>query len=213
MRTVHFLMITGALLCLWPSPARGDDLQRARAHFERGTREYKLGRFVEALAEFQAGLKLVKRHSFYFNIAQCQRQLVMPAPALKNYERYLQSHREANAGKDPANAPEVKRYMARLKVQVKKQPAATQPSSIPVDSDGDGLSDDRDRCRQQPAKTADGCPAAVAQSRPFYQKWWFWTAVGVVVVAGTTTGIVLATRPGTADPVTGSLSPGTITFP
>jgi hypothetical protein len=34
-------------------------------------------------------------------------------------------------------------------------------------------------------------PEVVEQRTPFYTKWWFWTAVGVVVVAGTVTAIVL----------------------
>jgi hypothetical protein len=29
---------------------------------------------------------------------------------------------------------------------------------------------------------------------PFYKTWWFWTGVGAVVVAGTVTAIILATR-------------------
>jgi hypothetical protein len=35
---------------------------------------------------------------------------------------------------------------------------------------------------------------ALAQDEPspFYKKWWFWSAVGAVVVAGTVTAIVLA---------------------
>ena len=35
-------------------------------------------------------------------------------------------------------------------------------------------------------------PEVVEQSAPFYKTWWFWTAVGVVVVAGTVTAIVLS---------------------
>jgi tetratricopeptide (TPR) repeat protein len=34
--------------------------------------------------------------------------------------------------------------------------------------------------------------------KPLYKKWWLWTTVGLVVVAGATVGAVLATRP--ADP-------------
>lgn len=39
---------------------------------------------------------------------------------------------------------------------------------------------------------------------PFYKRWWFWTAVGVVVV-GATTATIVATRPGTAEPYPGTL--------
>ncbi|MFK7975124.1 MAG: OmpA family protein [Halioglobus sp.] len=45
-------------------------------------------------------------------------------------------------------------------------PAAALVAAGPVDSDGDGVMDDRDRCPDTPAGTrvdADGCPLAVAQ--------------------------------------------------
>ena len=34
----------------------------------------------------------------------------------------------------------------------------------------------------------------VVRSKPFYKRWWFWTAVGAVVVGGTGLGIYLGTR-------------------
>ncbi len=39
-------------------------------------------------------------------------------------------------------------------------PAAAAPVARAKDSDGDGLSDDKDGCPSTPASTADGCPAA-----------------------------------------------------
>lgn len=50
-----------------------------------------------------------------------------------------------------------------------------------------------------PIVTADGSSAhqlADSSSRPFYKTWWFWTAVSVVVAAGVTTGVILATADG-----------------
>lgn len=33
---------------------------------------------------------------------------------------------------------------------------------------------------------------AQEEGSPFYKKWWFWSAVGAVVVAGTVTALLLA---------------------
>ena len=41
-------------------------------------------------------------------------------------------------------------------------------------------------------------PAARVRTPEFYERWWFWTAIGVVVVAGATVAVVRATA--TADP-------------
>jgi tetratricopeptide (TPR) repeat protein len=37
-------------------------------------------------------------------------------------------------------------------------------------------------------------PPVQAESAPLYTKWWLWTAVGVVVAAGVTTGVILLTQ-------------------
>jgi tetratricopeptide (TPR) repeat protein len=44
------------------------------------------------------------------------------------------------------------------------------------------------------------------QPPPFYKRWWFWTAVGVVA-AGATVGTVLALQPEDQQPVEGTLPP------
>ncbi|MCA9666415.1 MAG: hypothetical protein KC503_12530 [Myxococcales bacterium] len=40
----------------------------------------------------------------------------------------------------------------------------------------------------------DGFAPKPRAARRFYQRWWFWTAIGAAVVGGTVTAIVLATR-------------------
>jgi hypothetical protein len=47
------------------------------------------------------------------------------------------------------------------------------------------------------------------QATPLYKRWWFWTAVGVVVAAAATATIV-ATRPEDVEPGWGTLRPGQI---
>jgi hypothetical protein len=47
-----------------------------------------------------------------------------------------------------------------------------------------------------------GPSPAPAAATPFYETWWFWTAVGVVVV-GTTVGVVAATAGSEASPAGG----------
>ena len=51
-------------------------------------------------------------------------------------------------------------------------------------------------------------PRPRPRAAPFYKKWWFWTAVGVVVVGATVTGGVVATQGGDDRELSGEL--GTI---
>jgi tetratricopeptide (TPR) repeat protein len=53
--------------------------------------------------------------------------------------------------------------------------------------------------------SAANAPANV--DKPLYKKWWLWTTIGLVVAAGVTTGVVLATREHTPqEPTGGSLN-------
>jgi hypothetical protein len=42
-----------------------------------------------------------------------------------------------------------------------------------------------------PEEIVRAVPVEGAESRPVYEKWWFWTAIGAVVVAGVVTGLVV----------------------
>ena len=41
-------------------------------------------------------------------------------------------------------------------------------------------------------------PASASMARPVYARWWFWTGVGAVVIAGSVTAFVLTRHPGSA---------------
>jgi hypothetical protein len=48
-------------------------------------------------------------------------------------------------------------------------------------------------------------PPPVEESAPVYKRWWFWTAVGVAVVAGTVGGLAAAgTFKSSKDPACGA---------
>lgn len=46
--------------------------------------------------------------------------------------------------------------------------------------------------RREPGRAAIGEPKRRPESPPFYRRWWFWTAVGAVVVGGAIGGILAA---------------------
>jgi hypothetical protein len=57
----------------------------------------------------------------------------------------------------------------------------------------------------------DALPPPVAEAKPLYKRWWFWTALGVVVAGGATAiAVGLATRPPTCP--SGHVCTGSVTY-
>src|SRR4051812_1471531 len=74
------------------APAGGHDPRQekaARAHFDRAERAFNLGRFDEALTEYQAAYEALPLPAFVFNIAQCHRNLGNGDKAVFFYQRFL----------------------------------------------------------------------------------------------------------------------------
>ena len=96
----HFRFCTLAMLVvvllLVPRPGRADDARQARALFEKGEVQYRLGKFKLALGHYQAALKLVRRPSIVYNIAQCYLQLGEHKKALFNYKLFLSDYARIN---------------------------------------------------------------------------------------------------------------------
>jgi tetratricopeptide (TPR) repeat protein len=84
----------------------------AKTHSNRGTSLYNLGRFSEALTEYEAAYLAVQDPPFLFNIAQCHRKMGDNKEALDSYRSYL---RVAPAA---PNRAEVQKHISELERQV-----------------------------------------------------------------------------------------------
>jgi tetratricopeptide (TPR) repeat protein len=62
---------------------------QAKSHFNRGTSFYNIGRFADALAEYEAAYLAVQDPPFLFDIAQCHRKMGNSKEALASYRTYL----------------------------------------------------------------------------------------------------------------------------
>ena len=83
MDTFQCPAITILLLLLLASPvARAGDLPRAKAHFARAETLYRLGKFTQALSQYQASYRHAELPRLLFNMAQCHRHLGQPQKAL-----------------------------------------------------------------------------------------------------------------------------------
>ena len=72
---------------------------------------YNLGRFSEALSEYEAAYLAVQDPPFLFNIAQCHRKMGKNKEALESYRSYLR------VAPDAPNRAEVQRRISELERQ------------------------------------------------------------------------------------------------
>lgn len=143
----------------------------ARKHYKAGKKAYADGEFKKAAKEFSAGYLHDSKPAFLINIAQSYRKADDPEQAAHYYREYLR------ADPDSSLAPQVRGLITEIEDEIKKREEAAKPPPPPPD-----------------AVTTTPPPPPPSRPTPFYQKWWFWTAVGAVVVTSVSVGIYAGTK-------------------
>jgi hypothetical protein len=215
------VLLVGFALPASPAFARNKDKNEdlAREQVRQGTAAYNLGHFEEAAQAYEEAYRLVQDPALLFNIGQSHRQAHKPDKAVLSYRAFLRTAQP----EDPNRALAEKR-VAELQKQLEEEKAAkasaAEPS--PVGNGSATLSPTPTPGSEPPpagmvvpdttpvpeaaatsSSTSGGAATAileesnrpaVAPAPPVYKRWWFWTAVGTAVVAGTVTAFFLATR-------------------
>ena len=194
------------LLAVGPARAADPNAEKARAHFQQGDTYFKLDKYANALHEFEQAYLAKQDPSFLYNIAQCHRLMGNRVEAIRFYKRYITDAPAA------ANRPVAEKHIRELEAALGAEeltgahvaPAASAPGPAPSAT--------------MPPPTPTSAPTQVAlaapppppppseapltapspspaDEHPIYTKWWFWTAVGGVVVAGLLTALLLSRDP------------------
>lgn len=158
-----------------PPPAGGQVETDMQANRALGHRLFRLGRYEEAVAAFRRAYELKADARLLYDIAECYRAVGSIDQALDYYDRYLADWPEAY------DRDQVEQKVAALSAG-RARAAGTLPRKRPV------MVAEESAGKQRPA------PAP----RP-WQRWWFWTAIGVALAAGATTA-VLSSSPDNALP-------------
>src|SRR3954462_2163490 len=109
MRALAWLSVAVMLGAGGPAIAAPSQEEQARDHFAAGQREYQMGRYSEALHQFELGYALSPRPEFLINFAQVYRKLGDYDRAIAECERYL-------ATAPPSSmAAEAERLLARVR--------------------------------------------------------------------------------------------------
>jgi tetratricopeptide (TPR) repeat protein len=148
-----------------PASSQADiDMQASRA---LGHRLVLLGRYEEAVAAFRRAYELKADARLLYDIAECYRQVGAVDQALFYYDRYLTDWPEA-----------FDRDQVEKKVAALSAGRARETGAVP---------------RKRPLMVVDEASKPRPPSRP-WQRWWFWTGIGMAVAAGATAA-VLSSRP------------------
>ena len=174
------LVLIVTLLATRVAHAEDPSTKSAKRHFDRGQKLFNLGKFDEALDEYQQAYEAKEIPAILFNIGQCYRNLGDYDAAVFSFKKYLKLEPDAE------NREQVEEYITELETEQEK---------------GNSKKFRLDKKKEEPAETAT----------PVYKKWWFWTGIAVVGVAGGA-GIYAATRPDPTTPPMTSLGLPPIVF-
>jgi tetratricopeptide (TPR) repeat protein len=113
------------------SPARADDAQAAKEHYQKGSSFYDLGRYPEAIKEFEAAYELKNDPAFLYNLAQAHRLAGNSEQALHFYRTYLRYVPKA------PNRAEIEGRISQLEQLVaQKNSAQTTPPNVTIPPGG-----------------------------------------------------------------------------
>jgi hypothetical protein len=124
----------------------GDDEKQARTLYERAEKSFDLGKFAEALADYQAAYEAKPLPGFLFNIAQCYRNMGNFERARFFFRRYLTLEPHA------PNHRRVEELISEMSRQLDAQTAAAATNSPPATA--------------PPPTAAPPLPMAAARSLP-----------------------------------------------
>jgi tetratricopeptide (TPR) repeat protein len=157
-RLPRLVALVALSLVAFVATARADDpvMSLAQHHHERGEKLFALGKFQEALEQYQKAFDAQPVPAFLFNIGQCYRNLGDYESAIFSYKKYLE------LALDAPNRARVEKLVDEL--EAKQQQADSNRLRL-------------DTQRKPP-------PLPPHHETPIYGKWWFWTGFAVVGAAG-----------------------------
>jgi tetratricopeptide (TPR) repeat protein len=206
-----------------PAPA-GTDLELAKAHYRTGEIYYDRGRFHDAAREFEEAYRLSQRGDLLYNMGKSYDGAGDHAKALGAYRRFLEAvPGSPDKPKIEARVTALQGLVGRVTINASVDQASVElddklvgttplPAPIEVNPGGHRVTVTREGYRTWRGSfvAAPGAPVTVtapleslikvvevekkAPPVPVYKRWWLWTAVGVVLVAGAVTAGVVGSQ-------------------
>jgi hypothetical protein len=167
-----------------------DAKRAAQEHLDRGNELFTHDRFQPALDEFQAAFALFPSPKLRFNLGQCERALGHGPAAAEQFKRFL----DEAADVSPALRAEAERYLAETPAAPETPPPAPLATAPPAPLATAPVTPSLAVVPPPPVTPTLTSPPPTPAPRPLLRRWWFWSAVGVVV-AGAAVATYVLTRP------------------
>jgi hypothetical protein len=195
------------------APAHAEESNDAKVHYQKATAHYAVGEYKEAAQEYEAAYKAKQDPALLYNAAQSHRLANDNQKALLLYKNIVKLYPTSKYAAESKDRIEKLEQAIATTQSPPNQPAPLTPSAppgappatppppaaAPVQPIAPVAPAAAPAPAAPPPSTAPGAPAGTLTAtsppsgeEPIYQKWWFWTAAGVVVV-GAIVGIALAT--------------------
>lgn len=177
-------ILIALLLCMLAPPAWADDPAlaqpkepAARLHFTQGNRLYRVRKFDEAVAEYQAGAVIEPAPVFDYNLGQCYRKLGKHADAIWHYERFLR-----NGQPEGELHALVTDFLRQLREELARKPAPAPPAEAEPPA-----SSPSSRSGPPPMPAADLSVSVAARGERWYadRLGWGLVASGLAAAGGT----------------------------
>lgn len=166
------VVVTALALIGGPRLAFAEDAatRSAKRHYVKGDKLFNLGKFEQALAEFEAAYEAKPIPKLLFNIGQAHRNLDHYEQAIFAYRKYLSLVPDAD------NREAVLVLIDELEEKQVDAEREARERQAALDRE------DRERARGR-EKNRPGA------GKPIYARWWFWG--GIAAVAGASVGTYL----------------------
>jgi hypothetical protein len=187
--------------------AADDRPQRAKELFAAGSYPEALELFAKLYAETLDPLYLRV-------IGRCHQKMENPDRAIDAFKEFLRKSKRLA----PDKRQEVEEFIAEmeaLKERQRQAAALTPPPTTAAPVTAGPLPASLSVPPPSQPQAVLVSPAATdadAGSAPVYKRWWFWTTIAAVAVAG---GVIaaLTVKPGQVEPYRGDLAPGVVSIP
>lgn len=197
---VVVVVVVGALLL--PMLAFAGRTEEAREHYEKATAHFAVGEFAEAAVEYQAAFKAKPDPALLYDAAQAYRIANNPDKALILYRNYLQLYpNEPNVAEVRTQIEKLKEAVAAAEKAKTAPPTGTnEPTHITPEATHSDVTESPPGSSTPTPTPSSALPVRNIETERshratrVYKKWWLWTAIGVVLVGGVTTAVVLSTR-------------------
>lgn len=208
-KALRDLALCIAVVIAHAAPASADNKAEAKPHVAIADREFKLGHFKEALAEYGKAYELFPAPALLFNIGQCERYLKDYERAIFSFQSYLREKpdaanratvedlihesqaaldaeradaaRKAAEAEARAKADEELRLETARRAEAEAREKAAAQAHEAEEARARAAVEERKRAELE-AKRRDDDDRRRRDDH-VYKKWWFWSIVGGAAVA------------------------------